>query len=801
MGAAASVDGREGARAVVDARASGKATCGRATVDAMPEMDDDGVDDDARRARRGLKARETGMESERRTSTSGRESASELRRGLKAMCEATRETPDAMDVFWYELGNASSEPLTAMSERTLDEMLRPYGRSLYAKNARSGGLYKLVRHAATQIGAAGAHATPVSAINVTVLAGTFIKYFIEFASESGGTTVGVQALGGARSESLRNLAKTFEYDARWESVTASGASTRARSPFDDLMLACANTLGKKRVTTQTMALHTACARVLLIACSSQLAFDLTDVEAREMGHPLAMSLLKLGASDSKMTGTLMCSLLRQIVARPPNSGDICALPANRDDEKCGVTRGLVSAFSALFTSRSDTSAQSCRSKRVAHNLARCTHSTQSPLADEFSNLFLALCAQGAFDPSVKNPFREAVKGMRDVSARSSVSSGKRDATLVNFEKACEALSESLSTDSGLLTLYTMLSTNSRFVAYLGSKGSAAKRLVENLIRELYEAEMDGIRHVSQLIITSLLILSQDVGFNRLMQTQKCSSTAWYKERIIEKSSMGSLMFVVLSRALKYNCSESTKISRDLSVLGVIANMAGVTRDISGYAAQRLVNILELLTKKRARLLSAENKDLQEQALHTPRSEIAVCEDFIRIAFEILNCLTTDLNSLEQNPEIVYALMHKEELVVGYRTDAAFAEYVQNIECVMEHYHDAVRSKGAASPMSVGCIKRIISENSLDRSPSPTKFRNGNCSDCAIHNFYPMAFEYVEDEESAPYFMIPYIWGAVVAQSGVYWRASSVALFSSSSISMSNDFDLGASFSDEQSDLV
>ena len=214
----------------------------------------------------------------------------------------------------------------------------------------------------------------------------------------------------------------------------------------------------------------------------------------------------------------------------------------------------------------------------------------------------------------------------------------------------------------------------------------------------------------------------------------------------------------------------------LNALGSIANMACVTRDISGYAAQRLVNTLALFTRRYFKV-TRENA-LSSDGLREPFSDADVCEDFIRVVFEILNCLATDLDSLEHNPEIVYALMHREELLTTYRTHEVFAEYVQNIETVLQHYKDAVESaqnRETDSPISVRRLKRVISETAL--TPSPQKQnQNARDRDCSVHDFYPMRFAYVEDEANAPYFLIPYVWGVVHAQSGVFWNRAAVALF-------------------------
>lgn len=782
---------------------------GRVAGDArgvVPDAKDDGVH---RERVEGVRSERENARARRGATTSGRSDGGggELQRALRTLCEARSETPDSMDVFWYELGNASSEPMTQMSEKRLDELLRPYGRALYANGASSGGLYKLARHAARQLALASGNArtSPVSAINVTVVVGTFIKYFIEFASEGESSAHGVLALGGQRSERLRSLAKTFEYNERWEtSIGTSGASAKCRSPFDDLLLASVDVACNKRVTVSTMALHLACVRLLLIACSSQLMFDLDDAEAREVGHPLARRLLDIASHDAKLTGTLMCALMRQIVARPPNSGDICETGSDSVDLQAGgLTRGVASAFSALFSMRSAKSLRRDVPSMAPRALMRSAHAVPSPLGDECAHVFLALCSHSAFGTRDENPFRVAVKNFKDVASRSSVPANKRDSTLVDFEQMIMALCEGVSTDTGLLMLYLLISTNSRFLRHVGTSVSTA-RIVEDLVKELYGAEMNGLAHVSQLIVAVLLIMSQDVNFNRSMQTLECTSTNWYKERIVQKCSLGSMIFIVLTRALKYDCSSSEMVAKDLKLLGTIANLACVTRAISGYAAQRLVDVLALFTRKRTKLHRLQAEKSKDDALNSPISDIEVCEDFIRIVFEILNCLVTDLDSLEHNPEIVYALMHREEVLLMYRTHPDLAEYVQNIEGILLHYHNAVDSmqeNKADSPMSVGRLKRVISENFSDVSPSPKRLSaNGLNRDCSIHEFHPLSFEYVEDDATTTRFLSMYVW-ACIARGGVLWR---VPAFLANATMMQESFhSVCSSWSEEmaQSDVV
>ena len=237
------------------------------------ERCDDDDDDDATSATR--REREGGRSTTRATTRASTASVSgtygELRRSLKAMCETRDATPEITDVFWYEIGNAVSEPMTSVSERTLDEILRPYGRALFVNNARNGGLYKLAKHAARQLSVASGNArsTPVSAINVTLLVSIFIKYFIEFASEGDGGFGGVAALGGGRSERVRALAATFARDERWETGGGPNASLENTSPFDDLLRACVDVLCGKHVTAQDDG----------VACCVRAAFARRDVVA------------------------------------------------------------------------------------------------------------------------------------------------------------------------------------------------------------------------------------------------------------------------------------------------------------------------------------------------------------------------------------------------------------------------------------------------------------------------------------------------------------------------------------------
>lgn len=68
--------------------------------------------------------------------------------------------------------------------------------------------------------------------------------------------------------------------------------------------------------------------------------------------------------------------------------------------------------------------------------------------------------------------------------------------------------------------------------------------------------------------------------------------------------------------------------------------------------------------------------------------LQVLGDFMRILLEVINCILS-LN-LGRNPELVYALLHKQEVFEQLRPHAGFAELVENLQVGM-HAQPALAS--------------------------------------------------------------------------------------------------------------
>ena len=681
-----------------------------------------------------------------------------LRDALRVLC-GPNASPEAGDVFWFELGNALSEPLTSFDEGLLDMAVRPFSQRLYTHYTKSGGLYKLVRHAALQLAVAGsnAHTTPTGAINVTVLVSVFFKHFIEFAASMKHGKHG-------QSASVDEFRALCRFNADWESNTLRATN----SPFSDILKACVDVLSKGRVTASSIALHLSCVRLLLVVTSSQLVYDVNDAEMRRMGHPLASLFRVLAEEDDLVAGNLVCALLTQIAMREANSGDIYA--HNRYASSGGSKSGARGLIASLLSLNKSSSKSSSMAKDDDMTFIKTTlRIAPSQLAEESANLLLALCSHSALGMIESNPFRIAIGSVKDISARESVASSRRNATLVDFERLANTLCSLVSTDKGLLILYTMLVLSPRFIAHLASKADkTADVLMQNVLRELYDATTsahENVQHKLQIGTAIVLMLTANVAFSRRIQSShnaNAGSVEYYKDRILRETSLSSLVMIVCSRAIDYRVSQQSSAATTLNALGALANMACVVQGISVYAAQRLVNVLALFTRRYSRLMI---KIRDEGDSSGARTEANVCEDFIRIVFEILNGLVVDAESLRLNPEIVYALMHREELFSAFRTHEMFAEYVQNIENILSMYNDAIdaQKSDCASPISVGALKRIIADT--------------NHEVVAKHDFHPMRLTYVEDDECTLAFLAVYSWCCISVTSGVRWQPHAQALFS------------------------
>ncbi|XP_024028830.1 dymeclin isoform X2 [Morus notabilis] len=111
------------------------------------------------------------------------------------------------------------------------------------------------------------------------------------------------------------------------------------------------------------------------------------------------------------------------------------------------------------------------------------------------------------------------------------------------------------------------------------------------------------------------------------------------------------------------------------------------------------------------------------------TEMHIYTDFLRLVLEILNAILT--YALPRNPEVVYAIMHRQEVFQPFKSHPRFTELLENIYTVLDFFNsrmDAQRVDGEWSVekvlqvIIVNCrswrsegMKRVIQRNSLSHT--------------------------------------------------------------------------------------
>ena len=131
-------------------------------------------------------------------------------------------------------------------------------------------------------------------------------------------------------------------------------------------------------------------------------------------------------------------------------------------------------------------------------------------------------------------------------------------------------------------------------------------------------------------------------------------------------------------------------------LAAMANVAPRLMGLTAFASRRLVMLFETLSRKRVRALARERENSSDVVSGNASNaafsdaeddEIELYADFMRIVLEIINSVLT--YALPDNPELVYALLHRAELFYAHTEHPRFADLVGNVRGVLNHFSDGI----------------------------------------------------------------------------------------------------------------
>ncbi|CAG2107268.1 unnamed protein product, partial [Medioppia subpectinata] len=234
---------------------------------------------------------------------------------------------------------------------------------------------------------------------------------------------------------------------------------------------------------------------------------------------------------------------------------------------------------------------------------------------------------------------------------------------------------------------------------------------------------------------------------------------WYTDRQLTEISLGGLIVLVIIRTIQFNMSRARDRFLHTNLCATLANMSNHFKRLNPYVCQRLVSLFEKLSKKFTKILKdiqlnesktngVEQSDVSsdcETSSLAPEltQDMSIFEEVLRMILEIINaCLAAQLTN---NPNLVYTLLYKRQVLEPFHSHPCFQDIVMNIETVLTYFSN--RIEGIDRNLSVSEVYEIIQQSSL-QWPSDR-----------LKKFPELRFRYVEDEQPEEFF-IPYIWSLV-----------------------------------------
>lgn len=453
---------------------------------------------------------------------------------------------------------------------------------------------------------------------------------------------------------------------------------------------------------------------------------------------------------SKLVKTLLYNFIRQEKPPPPGA-HVFSQQSEGGGLLYGLASGVATGLWTVFTLGG------------VGSKAAAAPALSSPLANQ-SLLLLLVLANLTDAADAPNPYRQAIMSFKNTQDNSPFPSSIPHAFQINFNSLYTALCEQQTSDQATLLLYTLLHQNSNIRTYMLAR-TDMENLVLPILEILYHVEERNSHHVYMALII-LLILTEDDGFNRSIHEVILKNITWYSERVLTEISLGSLLILVVIRTIQYNMTRTRDKYLHTNCLAALANMSAQFRALHQYAAQRIISLFSLLSKKHNKVLEQATQSLRgslsssDVPLPDYAQDLNVIEEVIRMMLEIINsCLT---NSLHHNPNLVYALLYKRDLFEQFRTHPSFQDIMQNIDLVITFFSSRLLQAGAE--LSVERVLEIIKQGVVALPKDRLK------------KFPELKFKYVEEEQPEEFF-IPYVWSLVYNSAvGLRWNPQDIQLF-------------------------
>ncbi|KFV76432.1 Dymeclin [Struthio camelus australis] len=635
------------------------------------------------------------------------------------------------DPFWNQLLSFSfTAPTNSADLKLLEEATISVCKSLVEKNPRTGNLGSLIkvflsRTKELKISAeCQNHLFIWQAHNALFIICCLLKVFISRMSEE-------------------ELQLHFTY----EEKTPGSYGTECEDLIEELLCCLIQLIVEVPLLDITYSISLEAVTTLIVFLSCQLFHK--EILRESIIHKYLMHGRCLPYT-SRLVKTLLYNFIRQERSPPPGT-HVFQQQTDGGGLLYGIASGVATGLWTVFTLGGVGS-------KATPQLEQC-----SPLANQ-SLLLLLVLANLTDAPDTPNPYRQAIMSFKNTQDSTAFSSSNPHAFQINFNSLYTALCEQQKSDQATLLLYMLLHQNGNVRTYVLAR-TDIENLVLPILEILYHVEERNSHHVYMALII-LLILTEDDGFNRSIHEVILKNITWYAERVLTEISLGSLLILVVIRTIQYNMTRTRDKYLHTNCLAALANMSAQFRSLHQYAAQRIISLFSLLSRKHNKVLEQATQSLRgslssnDSPLPDYAQDLNVIEEVIRMMLEIINsCLT---NSLHHNPNLVYALLYKRDLFEQFRTHPSFQDIMQNIDLVISFFSSRLEQAGAE--LSVERVLEIIKQGAV----ALPKDR--------LRKFPELKFKYVEEEQPEEFF-IPYVWSLVYNSAvALYWNPRDIQLF-------------------------
>ncbi|KAI6242223.1 Dymeclin [Aphelenchoides fujianensis] len=327
----------------------------------------------------------------------------------------------------------------------------------------------------------------------------------------------------------------------------------------------------------------------------------------------------------------------------------------------------------------------------------------------------------------------------------------------------------------MLLLYMLLHTNSGFRNFVLSRIN-----LENLVVPVLKVLNDGLNtksygshsHQTYLAMIVILILSEDDFFCKMIHEVSIKNINWYQpDRPIADISLGGLTIAVFCKTLHTNMIKTRDRYLHTNCLAALANMSSSFKHLSPYVSQKLIGLLEAMTKRHAKMIqrlreTAEDEEQpeDEESLGSDlHRDITALEEGIRMVLEVINCALC--SNLRNNANLIYSILYKRELFEQHHHHPMFHDLVWNIYLVINHFTSRVTDTASSSvDVVLEAIEKAAVQWPTDR----------------LKKFPALKYRYVEDENTVDFF-VPYAWRLIFENAGVHFDAALIKLFNAANL--------------------